>query len=113
VPGGAIIRSGSDTVPGATGPEDVSWARRQIEQELSPCSRAVSPWGVASCHPSTAGTWAWTAASNPVIATTTATTDARTASGVERSDGINDGDRMKGATLNPARRGVKQGQGFL
>ena len=38
--GRPIIRSGSEIPPGATGPDDVSWARRQIEQELNPSSRA-------------------------------------------------------------------------
>jgi len=73
VSGGAIIRSGSETVPGATGPDEVSWARRQIEQELSPSSRADAPCGVVSCHPSAAGRWPCAEASNPVTATTIAT----------------------------------------
>jgi len=33
---GVIKSKGAETVPGATGPDEVSWARRQIEQELNP-----------------------------------------------------------------------------
>jgi len=37
------------------GIDEVSWARRQIEQELSPSSRGVAPCGVVWRHPSAAG----------------------------------------------------------
>ena len=106
--GGAIVRSGSETVPGATGPDEVSWARRQIEQELNPSSRAVVPCGTGSCHPSAAGRWPCVEASNPVTATTIATIAAKAAD--RKALGAQDGDGalMMIGTLDLRWEGVKR-----
>ena len=105
--GGALIPSGSDTVPGATGPDEVSWASRQNEHELSPSSRAAAPCGIVPCHPSMAGRCLCAEASNPVTATTTATIAAKTANrGVRGISG--DDVRMEIGTLDSPRRGVKR-----
>ena len=98
-------------MPGATGPEDVSWARRQIEHEFSSRSPGRCPWGAESCHPSIIGVWAWMAASNPVTATTAATIKETTASRVTRYGLRREKGRIEAVTLAPTPWRVKRGQG--